>query len=367
MEGMPRPRFPHLHRERTRHGKIMWRVRIGHGPRTTLTAKFGTPEFHEQYQAALAGKPIETTAAKPGKDSLGWLIAQYRWSSAWAELSMATKRQRENIFKHVIATGGASALRDIDRKAIVDGRERRKDTPAQANNFLKAMRGLFKWALDAEHVKADPTRDVHWLKVRTEGFHVWTEDELARYEARWPIGTRERVAFDVLLYTGLRRGDAVTLGRQHIRNGVFKIRTEKTGADIEAPILPVLAATLAAGPTGDLAFIAGERGRPMAKESFGTWFKGACKAAGVPGSAHGLRKAGATRAASNGASTKQLEAIFGWEGGKMASLYTRSADRAKLAHGAMSMLERERPPNDLFPPLSPGVGVDQEDVAKSKV
>jgi integrase len=40
------------------------------------------------------------------------------------------------------------------------------------------------------------------------------------YEKRWPIGTRQRVWLDVLLYTGLRRGDAVRLGRQHIREGV---------------------------------------------------------------------------------------------------------------------------------------------------
>lgn len=359
IETMPRPRPLYLQHEKTRHGKYVWYFRRGDGPRIRMHGEYGSVEFSADYQAALNAEPVHAPAKKlVSKGTLAWLIANYRGSSAWAELSMATRRQRENIFKHVIASAGDKPIETVTRKSIVNGREGRKDTPAQANNFLKAMRGLFKWALDAEHVKADPTRDVNWLKVKTEGFHVWTEDEVARYEARWPVGTRERVAFDVLLYTGLRRGDAVTLGRQHVRNGVFKIRTEKTGADVEAPILPALAATLAAGPTGDLAFIVGERGQPMAKESFGTWFKIACKAAGVPGSAHGLRKAGATRAAGNGASTKQLEAIFGWEGGKMASHYTRSADRAKLARDAMPMLEREQPPNELSPHLNSGAGAD---------
>jgi integrase len=169
---------------------------------------------------------------------------------------------------------------------------------------------------------SDPTKELKVILPTTDGHHVWTEDECAAFEARWPRGTRERVAFDVLLYTGLRRGDAVRLGRPHVRDGVATIRTEKTGQVVTIPILPPLQASLDAGPIGELTFIAGERGRPMKKESFGTWFRKACNAAGVPGSAHGLRKAGATRAANNGATEAQLEAIFGWRGGGMASLYT---------------------------------------------
>jgi integrase len=135
----------------------------------------------------------------------------------------------------------------------------------------------------------------------------------------------------VLLYTGLRRGDAVLLGRQHVRNGVATLWTEKSQEQIAVtiPILPVLEATLAAGPTSDLAFICGTNGGPFVKEAFGNAFSEAARAAGVPKSAHGVRKIGATRAAENGATVSELEAIFGWQGGRMASLYTRAADRVR--------------------------------------
>jgi integrase len=125
-----------------------------------------------------------------------------------------------------------------------------------------------------------------------------------------------------------------------VKDGVATILTEKSGGAIEVsiPILPVLAATLRAGPCGDLAFIAGENGRPLTKGSFGNQFRKACRAAGVPGSAHGLRKIAATRAANNGATVAELEAIFGWTGGRMASLYTKTADRRRLARGAMHKL-----------------------------
>ena len=150
----------------------------------------------------------------------------------------------------------------------------------------------------------------------------------------------ERVWLAVLLYIGLRRGDAVCLGRQHIRHGVATLRTEKTGVTVTIPILPVLDEVLKAGPCADLAFICGENGGPLPKESFGNVFRDACNAAGVTKSAHGVRKIGATRAANNGATVAELEAIFGWNGGRMASLYTRAADRARLAKGAMAKLDR---------------------------
>lgn len=212
------------------------------------------------------------------------------------------------------------------------------------------MRGLFGWAVKVHLVKVDPTVGVdNPPRPQGEGFIAWTEDHVAAYEQRWPIGTRQRVWLDILLYTGLRRGDAVVFGRQHVRDGIGEIKTEKSKSSnrgppmtVTLPILPVLARTLAAGPCGDLTFIAGEHGQPLTKESFGNLFREACREAGVPGSAHGVRKIAASRAANAGATVAQLEAIFGWSGGRMAALYTRSADRRRLAKEAMHKLANDQ-------------------------
>jgi integrase len=204
------------------------------------------------------------------------------------------------------------------------------------------MRGLFAWAKEAGFVKADPAESVKYPTLKSgEGFPVWSEEDVAAYEAKWPLGTRQRVWLAVLMYTGLRRGDAVRLGKQHVRDGVATIRTEKTGTDVHIPLLPPLLEALRAGPTSELAFICGITGKPMTKESFGNAFSDACRQAGVKKSAHGLRKIGATRAANNGATVAQLNALFGWTGSKMASLYTQSADRKRLAQDAIAMLANE--------------------------
>ena len=307
MDSMPRPRPPHLHRQVTQHGKVVWYVRIGKGPRTRVRAAFGTPEFDAEYQAALAGNP---RAAKTGAaaGTLAWLIERYRETTAWTDLSLATRRNRENHFKQVIKTAGQQPIRAITQAVITAGRDRRAATPAQARNFLDAMRGLCKWAKEAKHVTIDPTVDVRNPKRKKgPGFPIWTETDVERYCARWPLGTKERLWFVLLLNTGLRRGDAVRLGRQHLRDGVLTIRTEKTGTEVYFDIskLPQLREAIEHGPTGDLTFICGANGKPLTKESFGNAFTEACLAAGVEKSAHGLRKLAATRDAESGATERQ--------------------------------------------------------------
>lgn len=341
MDDMPKPRLPHLRREKTRHGKMVWYVRQGDGPRVRLKAEFGTPEFQDEYLAALAARPASPASARARSGSLQWLYDRYRETDAWRSLSPATRRQRENIFSHVMDASGHQPFAALERRDIEAGKDTRRETPAQARNFLDAVRGLFRWALSVDHISSDPTAGVtNTKRVSSAGFPVWTEPDVARYEAKWGPGTRQRVWFHVLLYTGLRRGDAVRFGRQHVRDGIGVIKTEKTGMEVALPILPVLAVTLEQGPCGDLAFICGATGHPLTKESFGNVFSEACGAAGVRKSAHGVRKIGATRAAENGATVAELEAIFGWSGGGMASLYTRAADRRRLAVGAIGKMAR---------------------------
>src|SRR5262245_60064190 len=256
---MPRSRPPHLRLEKTRHGRRAWYVRFGDGPRIRIKSEYGTPEFEAAYQAALRGE--RSGLKSVGRvGSLAWLISRYREVDAWRSLSQATRRQRENIFREVIRTAGTSPYSEVTKATIAAGRDRRAGTPAQARHFLQAMRGLFGWAAEAELVKHNPTLGIRDpRRPKTDGFPVWSEADVEQYCSKWPLGNKERVWLDVLLYTGLRRGDAVRVGRQHVRDGVATLRTEKSQGQITVtiPILPVLARTLAAGPCGELAFIVG--------------------------------------------------------------------------------------------------------------
>jgi integrase len=343
MDDMPRPRPPYLHRQVTRHGKVIWVVRKGaRGKKIRIRGEYGSPEFEAAYQLAVSGNSApEAPEIKASKGTLEWAWSLYRQSAAWqSAISPATRRQRENIMKQILARAGSQPLSAITSGAIREGVDRRAKTPFQAKNFVQTVRQMFAWLKENEIVTVNPCDGVKVKKPKTKGFLEWAYEEILQYERRWPIGTRERVMLDVFLYTGLRRGDAAVVGKQHVRNGVISLETEKTGEWVHIPQLDILKRTLDAGPTGDLAWNATRNGKPFAKESLGNAFKDACKAAGIMDkSAHGLRKAAATRAAENGATAHQLMAIFGWADIKEAEIYTRAANRKKLAAQAMGKLE----------------------------
>jgi integrase len=288
----------------------------------------GTEGFNEAYQAAIMEVSTPAKAAT-ATGTLSWLVERYRETAAWMGLSLATRRQRKNIFKHVLKTAGDQPLARITKASIVAGRDRR--TGHQARHFVATMRSLFKWATEAGLVKEDPTDRVKIIRPKTKGFAPWDDEDVAAYRNYWPIGTRQRVWLEVLIGTGLRRGDAVMLGKQHVRNGVATITTEKTDTEVTIPISAELAEVLTAGPTGDLHFICNTRGEPFTKESFGNAFSEACRMAGIKKSAHGVRKYKANAAAYSGATEPELDAMFGWTGGRMASHYTREASRRRLA------------------------------------
>jgi len=344
-EEMPRKLPPFVYREKTRHGRAVYYFRREKGLRTRLP-DYGSDGFDTAYRAALEGTETPKRR-KAGAGSLAWLIARYRETGAYRQvLSPATRRQRDNILKGVVDISGGKPFKAVTKADVMNGREKRSATPAQARNFLDALRGLFAWAVASDLLPTDPTEGVkNPPRPKTGGFKAWTMEDVGRFEARWPAGSKERVWLHVLLYTGLRRGDAVLLGRQHVKNGVATLRTEKTNTEVYITIYPPLERTLAIGPVGDLAFIVGADGKPITKETFGNYFREACDAAGIRGkSAHGLRKLAATVAAELGATVSELEAMFGWTGGTMASLYTKSAERKRLAwSGGEKVMNSYRP------------------------
>jgi integrase len=336
---MPKPRLPFLHHERTRHGRMIWVVRVGHGPRTRLRADFGSAAFMQEYRAAVedprAHRPLK------GEGTFEWLWTLYQRSPAWASLRPATQRDRTRLMRVALERAGNQPLEVFTRKFIVASRDARSATPGAARNFLNALRSLFAWALEAGHVESDPTVGIKQPKQKADGgFHTWTPDELAQFEARWPVGTRERLAYDVLVWTGLRRGDAARLGPQHVKDGEITLETEKTRREVVMPVMKPLADSIAATHHGDETFIVTADGKPMGKDVFGWFFAEACRQAGVPGRAHGLRKALAVRLAEAGATPLEIGAILGND---MGAFYARKANRGKLAAAALSRLNTPSP------------------------
>jgi integrase len=96
------------------------------------------------------------------------------------------------------------------------------------------------FALADSLIDEDPTLGVKPVRVgKSAGFYSWTEDDIAAFERRHPVGTTARLAFALMLYLGLRRSDVVRIGPQHVRNGMVCFTPQKNRAlDRIHPQLP---------------------------------------------------------------------------------------------------------------------------------
>ena len=344
-----------LYRNTDRHGNERVYFRRA-GKKIRIREPVGSPEFLARYNELLAA--VEPpSAVKHPIGTLAWLCAQYYRSSMFQQLDPRTQHVRrlvlesacqEPINPNSIVTFGQTRYVHITAKAVRVLRDRKLKVPESANARVKALRQVLAWAIEEEidGIEQNVARSVRYLKGRPGGFHTWTTDEVAAFEQRHPLGTRARLVLDLLLYLGVRRSDVICLGRQHQRDGKIRFvqqkNKERKPKQMALPVLPVLQRTIDASPTGDLTFLINELGVAFTPGGFGNWFRDRCVEAGVPGRAHGLRKAGATLAANRGASAPQLQAIFGWETLKDVHTYTKAAEQERLADGAMHMLSRDK-------------------------
>ena len=318
-------------RQKTQHGRWVLYFRRGKGARLRMPDDVDSPEFVDAYHAALTGQELPTSAkGQPPPQSIRWLIDRYRESAAWRQLALGSRKQREQVFVAAIERSDNAPFARFTRAKLHEAMDRRADRPAAANTFLKAFRGLFAWAVLNGHVEHDPTLGIKRMSYRSDGFPAWTVDDVAAYRARHPIGTKARLAMELLLLTGLRRSDLVTAGRQHLRGDVFSLRTQKTGAQVTVRFPAGLVDVINRSPTGDMHFLVTEYGKPFTAAGFGNWCSDRCREAGITKSAHGLRKLSATLAANGGAGAHELMAQYGWSKIEQAEIYTRGADRARL-------------------------------------
>ena len=379
---MPKPRYWGVEFKPNRSGRPRWYFRPDKKvKRIRLPDSYGSAEFEAAWRACVGGKPLPAPpgqARKASRGTLGWLIRLHLQSAEFRAYRPATQKQRRAVLERLAEDKGTVDIEDIDKAAIQASVNARHAAPHMAGIWLMTVSNLFAWATrevlagEADPIlDANPCEGVKRLPIpksadpdEETGHPTFTDDDLAKFEAAYPEGTRERLVYAVLLYTGLRLGDAARLGKQHVqRDGTVKLRTEKTGAEINIGIAPPLRRALDAGPLGRpevLNFLTSAQGRPFPKGYLGHWFGARCRAIGLDRSAHGLRKAAARRYAERGATVPQLMALFGWKSPKVAMHYVEMANRKKMALDAQRSMNwdevEEQNVSRFVPPSDSGGG-----------
>ncbi len=315
-----------------RHGKPRYRWRKKGCATHTFKAKPGTPEFLSEYQTVLANSAKRAPRTVPG--TFHDLAAQFYGSIGWQNMKPITQSTYRNIIERFRAEHGDKPVALITPRHLdAIFAKIAVDTPGAAINLRKTLKRLLGYAVKIGMVRSNAADHTDAIKRRSDGFHCWSEEEIAAFRKHHAVGTRPRLAMELMLWTGQRRQDVVGMGWQHVRDGRIYVRQEKTGKALHIKIAPQLHAALSAmHQPGQMLFLTTQYGKAFTAAGFGNWFREQCDDAGLKGcTAHGLRKAIARRAAELRATNQQLKAVGGWSGDSEVSLYTAAADQKGLA------------------------------------
>ena len=341
------PKFTHGFIDR--HGKTRFYFRRRGFKKVPLPGLPWSPEFMQAYEAALAGQRVEVGSSRVKPGTIRALAVSYFSSTAFRSLKPSSQSGRRSVIEkfcreldregHPLGDKSGATLQ---REHIVRLLAARAEKPESANALRKALRAMMQHAVEMGLRPDDPTRDVKAIKVKTEGFHSWTDAEISQFEARHPVGSRARLALALLLYTGQRGSDVVGMGRQHVRDGAILVQQIKTGVRLEIPIYADLAEIIAATPSAGLAFLANDHGRPFTIGHFGI---GSATVATRPGcgTAAPMACAKPPPAAWRKPDAPNTRSKRSRDTRSLAEVirYTRAADQKRLAVQAMNKLRTE--------------------------
>lgn len=325
-----------------RHGKPRVYLRQPGRAQVALPAPLYTPEFWTAYRAAMADERTpEVRRVKAG--SIAAAVRGYYGSTEFKVLAETTKATYRGVLDRFVDKHGEGPIAGLQPKHINKLIDEMADTPSAASNFRKRLKGLMDYAVSAELRADNPVVVAKKVKLKTTGHRTWTEEDIAAFRKCHKAGTPLRLAFEVLLHTGLRRSDAVRLGWKHLTKDGFVITTKKSQGHVELciPVHSDLARYIADCPKDGPAFIATMYGRARSEKAFSAWISEAASGAGLPpkSSPHGVRKAACRRLAEAGCSALEIMSITGHTDIREIERYCREAARKKLAVAAMTKLE----------------------------
>lgn len=347
-------------RFRDRHGKERFRFRRKGFPSRYFTSALGSEEFRQEYRrfnspgAALEARE-EALSGRSMPGSIGDLLRRYVAVPERLGPTEVTRCKVRSILERFVVGREERMVRDLRfdhidaiiskaRAKGVDDRGRPVGGVEAARKLRKELRRFFGFAVKLGWLVKNPVDESQPIKVapgeRSSGYYTWSEKDITQFRARWPLGTKQRLAMELLLWTDQRKVDAIHLGRQHMRDGKFIIRQSKTGKRLVLPIARPLAEAIESMPASNaMCFIVTEWGRPFSVKGFGGWFRDQCDAAGLPKcTAHGLRKATMRRMAELEMPNKSMKAVSGHSKDDEVARYTEAADQERLAERAITRL-----------------------------
>jgi integrase len=293
--------------------------------------------IHSEFQSGADSGP----AIKSG--SYDDLIAKYKAGPLFKQLAPRTKKEYARHLDTIGDIAGKMDVASTPRQFVTMMRDRFHETPRTANAIISTLRLILNYAIDLGWMTHNPAARPRRLK-EGDGYRAWEESEIDQFRATWPMGTIQRVAFELILYTGQRASDVRQMVRGHIKKGWISVKQQKTGERVEIPLSNILQDALSAWlPQHDhLNLIPAPKGKPYDDTAFSKFMRKAYKKANLPEdfNSHGGRYAAATRLQELGLSWEEIGGITGHETAQMVRKYSERKRSAKLAIDKLNIIDK---------------------------
>ncbi len=335
-------RFPHAKSYTDRHGKRRWRYRHK-GVTAELGTEWGSEDFARRYAEAVNGTASGAGASRTVTGTFDDLIVRF-YKLHLPTVAESTAADYRAVIEPLRVKHGHKRVSNMARRHVIEIKAQMADTPMQANKTLKRLSQMMALAVDLEWRTDNPVTGVKLFPTNPGGFHTWDEGEIARFYEVHEMGSVAHLAMTLMLYTGAAKCDAVKLGRGNIRDGRLVYRRNKTrknpdGIEVNIPLHPYLAETLARVSADAFTFLQTEGGLSRSVKGLGTSMRKWCDKAGLPlCSSHGLRKAICRRIAEAGGTAFAIMSVSGHISLKEAQKYCEDFGRKGLADSAIASL-----------------------------
>jgi integrase len=335
---------------RDRHGKLRYRFRRKGWPSAYLPGDPGSAEFHRTYAEIQERGPLEKAPAqsprKVAPRSLDDLFLRMKRSAGWQRKKAATQLAQARVYDRFLdrvdRKGRRYGERPVDSVTVgwLDGIfGDMAATPGAANDLRKKLKVLLEYACAIEWRTSNPVR--HTAKfAEGNGYHTWSDAEIALYRAVHPLGSMARLTLELALNTAARRCNIAALTRESLRGGRLIVDHAKGNNATSVPVLASTRAAIDALPAAPIRhLIVSEFGKPFSVAGLGNRFRKWCDQADLPQcSMHGLRKATARMMAEAGATDAEIMAVTGHKKPATAAYYRADAARPLMADKGLGRL-----------------------------
>ena len=268
------------------------------------------------------------------------LVRSYERSPEFREKAAATKKNYSIYLAKAngllrSGSGESPPARAIEKPDVLALQDRLADQPGAANQTVRAIGALYKWAKERHGLKENPAHGIKMFKATPH--EPWPEDLLEEAIADPQVG----MAVALLYFTGQRIDDTIQMKWSDIKGDTMSVFNQKKDKLVEVPILPELASMIGRQEKTAITILTNSNGRPWTQGGLRQKLQAWARERGHKVVPHGLRKNAVISLLEAGCTHAEVSGITD-QSPQMVEHYAKRVNKSRLGRAAIIKFDAHR-------------------------